>query len=115
MKIFIQILPFEIKCFHIYNVAVPLKMKFFKARQSSGFLSRKRVQEIHKFYMFPHSKICGVNITQPVLIEDHTMHFTPVLNLRCYFNTQCCYSNTFGCYFNTPWCYVQTLRCNFNT
>ena len=43
------------------------------------------------------------------------MHFTPVLNLRCYFNTQSCYSNTFGCYFNTLWCYVQTLGCNFNT
>ena len=42
------------------------------------------------------------------------MHFTPVLNLRCYFNTQSCYSNTFG-YFNTLWCYVQTLGCNFIT
>ena len=31
------------------------------------------------------------------------------------FNTQWCYSNTFGCYFNTLWCYVQTLGCNFNT
>ena len=27
-----------------------------------------------------HSKNCGVKITPPVLIEDHTMHFTPVLN-----------------------------------
>ena len=26
-----------------------------------------------------HSKNCGVQITPPVLIEDHTMHFTPVL------------------------------------
>ena len=56
-----------------------------------------------------HSKNYGVNITPPVLIEDYTMHFTPLLNLRCYFNTQCCYSNPFGCYFNTLWCYVQTL------
>ena len=64
-----------------------------------------------------HSKNYGVKITSraPVLIEDSTMHLTPVLNLRCYFNTQCCYSNTFGCYFNTIWCYVQTLGCNFNT
>ena len=38
-----------------------------------------------------HSKNYGVKITPPVLIEDYTMHFTPVLNLRCYFNTQCCY------------------------
>ena len=30
-----------------------------------------------------HSKNCGVKITPPVLIEDHTMHFTPVLNLWC--------------------------------
>ena len=30
-----------------------------------------------------HSKNCGVKITPPVLIEDHTMHFIPVLNLRC--------------------------------
>ena len=30
-----------------------------------------------------HSKNCGVKLTPPVLIEDHTMHFTPVLNLRC--------------------------------
>ena len=33
-----------------------------------------------------HSKYCGppgVKITPPGLIEDHTMHFTPVLNLRC--------------------------------
>ena len=29
-----------------------------------------------------HNKNCGVKITSPVLIEDHTMHFTPVLNLR---------------------------------
>ena len=58
---------------------------------------------------------CGVKITPPVLIEDHTMHFTPVLNLWCQFNTQLCYSNTFGCYFNTLWCYVQTLGSNFNT
>ena len=36
-----------------------------------------------------HRKNCGVKITPPGLIEDHTMHFTPVLNLRCYFNTQC--------------------------
>ena len=31
------------------------------------------------FYLFQHSKNCGVKITPPVLIEDHTMHFTPVL------------------------------------
>ena len=62
-----------------------------------------------------HSKNCGVKITPPVYIEDHTMHFTPVLNLWYKFNTQWCYSNTFGCYFNTLWCYVQTLGCNFNT
>ena len=31
----------------------------------------------------PHSKNCGVKITPPVLIKDHTMHFTPVLNLWC--------------------------------
>ena len=30
-----------------------------------------------------HSKNRGVKITPPVLIEDHTMHFTPVLNLWC--------------------------------
>ena len=30
-----------------------------------------------------HIKNCGVKITPPVLIEDHTMHFTPVLNLWC--------------------------------
>ena len=31
-----------------------------------------------------HSKNCGVKITPLVLIiEDHTMHFAPVLNLRC--------------------------------
>ena len=30
-----------------------------------------------------HSKNCGVKITPPVLIKDHTMHFTPVLNLWC--------------------------------
>ena len=54
------------------------------------------------------AKNCGVKITPPVLIEDHTMHFTPVLNLWCY-------SNTFGCYFNTLWCYAQTIGCNFNT
>ena len=30
-----------------------------------------------------HSRNCGVTITPPVLIEDHTMHFTPVLNLWC--------------------------------
>ena len=30
-----------------------------------------------------HSKRCGVKLTPPVLIEDHTMQFTPVLNLRC--------------------------------
>ena len=48
-----------------------------------------------------------LKIIPPVLIEGHTMHFTPVLNLWCY-------SNTFG-YFNTLWCYVQTLGCNFNT
>ena len=62
-----------------------------------------------------HSKNYGVKITPPVFIVDYTMHFTPVLNLRCYFNTQCCYSNTFGCYFNTLRFYVQTLGCNFNT
>ena len=28
-----------------------------------------------------------VKITPPVLIEDHTMHFTPVLNLRCFSST----------------------------
>ena len=27
---------------------------------------------------YMHSKNCGVKITPPVLIEDHTMHFTPV-------------------------------------
>ena len=32
----------------------------------------------------------GVKITPPVYIEDHTMHFTPVLNVWCYFNTQWC-------------------------
>ena len=26
-----------------------------------------------------HSKDCGVKSTPPVYIEDHTMHFTPVL------------------------------------
>ena len=62
-----------------------------------------------------HSKNCGVKITPPVLTEDHTMHFTPVLNLWCWFNTQWWYSNTFGCYFNTLWCCVQTLGCNINT
>ena len=30
-----------------------------------------------------HSKNCGVKSTPPVLIEDHTMHLTPVLNLWC--------------------------------
>ena len=30
-----------------------------------------------------HSRNCGVKITPPVYIEDHTMHFTPVLNLWC--------------------------------
>ena len=30
-----------------------------------------------------HIKKRGIKITPPVLIEDHTMHFTPVLNLRC--------------------------------
>ena len=30
-----------------------------------------------------HSKNCGVKITPPVYIEDHTMHFTPVLNVWC--------------------------------
>ena len=34
-------------------------------------------------YLIEHNKNCGVKITPPVLIEDHTMHFTPVLNLRC--------------------------------
>ena len=29
------------------------------------------------------AKNCGVKITPPVLIEDHTMHFTPMLNLWC--------------------------------
>ena len=61
------------------------------------------------------AKTYGVKITPLVLIEVYTMHFTPVLNLWCYFDTQCCYSNTFGCYFNTLWCYVQTLGSNFNT
>ena len=28
-----------------------------------------------------HSKNCGVKITPPVLIEEPTIHFTPVLNL----------------------------------
>ena len=30
-----------------------------------------------------HSKIRGIKITPPVLIEDHTILFTPVLNLWC--------------------------------
>ena len=30
-----------------------------------------------------YSKNCGVKLTPPVLIEDHTMHFAPVLNLWC--------------------------------
>ena len=33
--------------------------------------------------VYIHSKNCGVKITPPVLIEDHTVHFTPVLNLWC--------------------------------
>ena len=65
-------------------------------------------KDFKTFVCIIHSKNCGVEITPSVLIEDHTMHFTPVLNLWCY-------SNTFGCYFNTLWCYVQTLGCNFNT
>ena len=65
---------------------------------------------------FPYTaKTVVLTYTPPVYIEYHTMHFTPVLNLWCHFNTQWCYSNTFGCYFNTLWCYVQTLGCNFNT
>ena len=36
---------------------------------------------IHAYLL--HSKNCGVKITPPVLIEDHTMHFTPVLNWWC--------------------------------
>ena len=43
------------------------------------------------------------------------MYYTPVVILRCYFNTQCCSSNTFGCYLNTLWCYIETVVCNFNT
>ena len=35
------------------------------------------------FHAFTAKKNCGVEITPPVLIEDHTMHFTPVLILRC--------------------------------
>ena len=30
---------------------------------------------------FRAKKKCGVKLTPPVLIEDHTMHLTPVLNL----------------------------------
>ena len=78
-------------------------------------VNRSIGREIDYQYCVIHSESYGVKITPQVLMEDYTMHFTPVLNLRCYFNTQCCYSNTFGCYFNTLWCYVQTLGCNFNT
>ena len=87
----------------------------FKKNRVNNSLHLYRVKKFHplrsEFHsiLTPHSKNCGVKFTPPVLIEDHTMHFTPVLNLRCKFNTQCCYSNTFGCYFNTLWCYVQTL------
>ena len=42
-----------------------------------------RLTGSHQLCMNLHSKNCGVKITPPVLIEDHTMHFTPVLNLWC--------------------------------
>ena len=33
---------------------------------------KRRIQYFH--WNNPHSKNCGVKITPPVLIEDHTMH-----------------------------------------
>ena len=59
-----------------------------------------------------HSKNYGVKITPPVLIEDYTMHFTPVLNLRC---SSVLILTPLVAILNTIWCYVQTLGCNFNT
>ena len=67
----------------------------------------------------PHSKNYGVKITPPVLIEDHTMHFTPVLKICGVISTPSAtvviLTPLVVIYFNTLWCYVQTLECNFNT
>ena len=43
------------------------------------FFSEYSVRSYVKGYL-QHSKNCGVKITPPEFIEDHTMHFTPVLN-----------------------------------
>ena len=45
-----------------------------------GAMSKRKIKSECMHAWYPHSKNCGVKITPPVLIEDHTMHFTPVSN-----------------------------------